>query len=66
VGGVSLVTARTLRQYRQVYTFYQNGACAPFLSFRHHLVAMYTPDAAAALKLAEDLLLRANGHREKR
>lgn len=52
--GEVMLAARTLRQYRQIYEFYKNGVRSPFLSWKHHLVAMYAPDAEAALRLAED------------
>lgn len=52
--GEVMVTARSVRQHRQVYRFYQNGKRFPFLSWFHHLVAMYTPDPVAALTAAED------------
>ncbi len=46
------VTSKTLWQYRQVYTFYQNSLRSENLSFTHHLVSIYAPDAEVALKLA--------------
>lgn len=52
--GEVMLTGRTLRLYKQVYVFYQNGNRFPNLSWKHHLVAMYAPDPVVALQTAED------------
>ena len=52
--GEVMLTAKTIRQYRQVYLFYQNAHRCANLSFAHHFVAMYAPDSEAALHLADD------------
>jgi hypothetical protein len=52
--GEVMLSARTVWLYRQVHKFYENCNRLQFLTWKHHLVAMHTDDAWAALQMAED------------
>ena len=59
--GEVMVTARSLRQHRQVYGFYKNGKRFPFLSWWHHLVARVR-DVGNDLEVPLDVVIDSDPH----